>query len=212
MVAGALAVRFVQVSNARPLRGVFGMALSRAPASLCAPDKGAPLCGCAAAASPSPACSNCSAGSVAGAHFVGVCSACGACPSRSASGGCACCINERVARVCVRTYFGRTRPACIGAVRCFCNYTMSYNIAGKKVLSEHLVLGVFGAIGGGAFLATRGGGKEAKPAPAPSAAENACVLADQRRRGFHQGVHRRDREGGQEGRPVNRIIHYLLQV
>ncbi|WFD33449.1 hypothetical protein MCUN1_000262 [Malassezia cuniculi] len=50
---------------------------------------------------------------------------------------------------------------------------MSYTIAGKKVLSEHLVLGVFGAIGGGVFLATRGGGKEAKPAAAPAATSNA---------------------------------------
>ena len=52
---------------------------------------------------------------------------------------------------------------------------MSYTIAGKKVLSEHLVLGVFGALGGGAYLATRGGGKEAKPAAAAGASESACV-------------------------------------
>ncbi|PWN22189.1 hypothetical protein BCV69DRAFT_281195 [Microstroma glucosiphilum] len=40
---------------------------------------------------------------------------------------------------------------------------MSYTIAGKKILNEHLALGIFGLYGLGGFLATRGG-SEPKPA------------------------------------------------
>ena len=55
-------------------------------------------------------------------------------------------------------------------------------IAGKKVLSEHLVLGVFGSIGAAVYLATRGGSKKgadakaSKSAPAvPINASSPCV-------------------------------------
>ncbi|PKI84630.1 hypothetical protein MVES_001568 [Malassezia vespertilionis] len=50
---------------------------------------------------------------------------------------------------------------------------MSYNIAGKAVPSEYLVIGIFSAIGGGAYLATRKGGdaKAQTKAPAPITAD-----------------------------------------
>ncbi|PWN28580.1 hypothetical protein BDZ90DRAFT_231564 [Jaminaea rosea] len=37
---------------------------------------------------------------------------------------------------------------------------MSYNIAGVKVLNEHLALGIFGLYGLGGYLAMRGGDKK----------------------------------------------------
>ncbi|CAO1636647.1 unnamed protein product [Sympodiomycopsis kandeliae] len=37
---------------------------------------------------------------------------------------------------------------------------MSYTIAGKKILNEHMVLGIFGLYGIGGYLATRGGGEK----------------------------------------------------
>ncbi|WFD06321.1 hypothetical protein MVES1_001666 [Malassezia vespertilionis] len=51
---------------------------------------------------------------------------------------------------------------------------MSYNIAGKAVPSEYLVIGIFSAIGGGAYLATRKGGdaKAQTKAPAPITASS----------------------------------------
>ncbi|WFD26122.1 hypothetical protein MNAN1_001097 [Malassezia nana] len=56
---------------------------------------------------------------------------------------------------------------------------MSYTIAGKKVLSEHLVLGVFGTIGAAVYLSTSGGSKkkaDAKASPvAPINASSPCV-------------------------------------
>ncbi|WFD18885.1 hypothetical protein MCAP1_001098 [Malassezia caprae] len=54
---------------------------------------------------------------------------------------------------------------------------MSYTIAGKKVLSEHLVLGVFGSIGAAVYLATSGGSKKGADAKAPNAAPVAPINA-----------------------------------
>lgn len=42
-------------------------------------------------------------------------------------------------------------------------------IVGKKVLSEHLVLGVFGTIGAAVYLSMSGGSKKGADAKAPSA-------------------------------------------
>lgn len=63
---------------------------------------------------------------------------------------------------------------------------MSYTIAGmcmtklttgKKVLSEHLVLGVFGSIGAAVYLATSGGSKKGADAKAPNAEPIAPINA-----------------------------------
>ncbi|CAO1637687.1 unnamed protein product [Parajaminaea phylloscopi] len=42
---------------------------------------------------------------------------------------------------------------------------MSYTIAGKKILNEHIALGVFGIFGLGGYLATRGDAKQASAGP-----------------------------------------------
>ena len=78
----------------------------------------------------------------------------------------------------IREYVRPSMPGCRGRVRpAFPANTMSYTIAGKKVLSEHIVLGLFGTIGAGVYFATRGS-KDAKPAPASTAGESACVVTD----------------------------------
>ncbi|KAK7434048.1 hypothetical protein VKT23_020374 [Stygiomarasmius scandens] len=43
---------------------------------------------------------------------------------------------------------------------------MSYQILGRAVKNEHIVLGVLGSVFGGVFLATRGGKKEEVGSPA----------------------------------------------
>ncbi|CAD6897415.1 unnamed protein product [Tilletia controversa] len=44
-------------------------------------------------------------------------------------------------------------------------YKMSYTIAGRKILNEHIALGTFALYGALAFAATAGGGKDKSAAP-----------------------------------------------